>query len=85
MTGVQTCALPILQGLAGAGIGAAVIPRLAVDENDASVRIVDLGHRLAPRIVGIGWHRDRYHSAAARAFNRTALEVGRETAEALAA
>jgi DNA-binding transcriptional LysR family regulator len=75
----------VVQGLAGAGIGVALVPRLAVDENDDSVRIVELGPRIAPRIVGIARHRDRYHSAAARAFVETALEVGRERAELLAA
>jgi DNA-binding transcriptional LysR family regulator len=75
----------VVQGLAGAGIGVALVPRLAVDENDDSVRIVELGPRIAPRIVGIARHRDRYHSAAARAFVATALDVGRERAELLAA
>jgi len=75
----------VVQGLAGAGIGVALVPRLAVDENDDSVRIVELGSKLAPRIVGIVRHRDRYHSAAARAFVATALDVGRERAELLAA
>jgi DNA-binding transcriptional LysR family regulator len=75
----------VVQGLAGAGIGVALVPRLAVDENDESVRIVELGPRIAPRIVGIARHRDRYHSAAARAFVATALDVGRERAELLAA
>ncbi len=75
----------VVQGLAGAGIGVALVPRLAVDENDDSVRIVELGPRIAPRIVGIARHPDRYHSAAAQAFVATALEVGRERAELLAA
>ncbi len=75
----------VVQGLAGTGIGIALVPRLAVDENDDTVRIVELGPKIAPRIVGIARHRDRYHSAAAQAFVATALEVGRETGEALAA
>jgi DNA-binding transcriptional LysR family regulator len=75
----------VVQGLAGAGIGVALVPRLAVDENDDSVRIVELGPRIAPRIVGIARHRDRYHSAAERAFVATALDVGRERAELVAA
>jgi DNA-binding transcriptional LysR family regulator len=75
----------VVQGLAGAGIGVALVPRLAVDENDESVQIVELGPKIAPRIVGIVRHRDRYHSAAARAFVATALDVGRERAELLAA
>jgi DNA-binding transcriptional LysR family regulator len=75
----------VVQGLAAAGIGVAVVPRLAVDENDKAIRIVAVGSKIAPRIVGIVRHRDRYHSPAARAFVATALDVGRETADALAA
>jgi DNA-binding transcriptional LysR family regulator len=75
----------VIQGMASAGIGVALVPRLAVDENDHSVQIVEIGPKIAPRIVGIVRHRDRYHSAAARAFVATALDVGRETGEALAA
>ncbi len=75
----------VVQGLAGAGVGVAVVPRLAVDGNDESVRIVELGPRIAPRVIGIARHRDRHHSAAARAFVDTALAVGQETAAALAA
>jgi DNA-binding transcriptional LysR family regulator len=75
----------VVTGLAGTGIGVAVVPRLAVNENDDSIRIVELGPKIAPRIVGIARHRDRYHSAAARAFVATSLEVGRETGERLLA
>ena len=43
----------VVQGLAGAGIGVAILPRLAVDQNDESVRITDLGPRLPQRQIGI--------------------------------
>ena len=75
----------VIQGLVGTGIGIAVVPRLAVDENDESVRILELGPKIAPRIIGIARHRDRYHSAAARAFVQAALDVAGETAASLAA
>jgi DNA-binding transcriptional LysR family regulator len=75
----------VVQGLAATGVGVALVPRLAVDENDETVKVVELGPKIAPRIVGIVRHRDRYHSAAAKAFAATALEVGRETADTLAA
>jgi len=75
----------VVQGLAGAGIGVAVLPRLAVDPNDESVRITNLSPRIAQRQVGITRHKDRYHSPAARAFVATALEVGAETSLGLAA
>jgi molybdate transport repressor ModE-like protein len=72
----------IVQGLAAAGVGIAVVPQLTVDENDDSVAVIQLGPKMAPRIVGIAWHSDRYHSAAAVAFVDTARAVA---AEALAA
>jgi len=75
----------VVQGLAATGVGIAIIPRLAVDENDDTVRVVEIGPKIAPRIVGIVRHRDRYHSAAAKAFVATALDVAREAAETLAA
>jgi DNA-binding transcriptional LysR family regulator len=75
----------VVQGLAGAGIGVAILPRLAVDPNDESVRITDLSPRLARRQVGIARHKDRYHSPAAKAFVATALEVGAEHTARLAA
>jgi DNA-binding transcriptional LysR family regulator len=75
----------VVQGLAATGVGVALVPRLAVDDNAVNVRVIDLGPKIAPRIVGIVRHRDRYHSPAARAFVTTALEVGREAADAVAA
>src|SRR3954470_11083987 len=41
----------VVQALAGTGIGVALVPRLAVDENDESVHIIALGPKIAPRIV----------------------------------
>jgi molybdate transport repressor ModE-like protein len=72
----------IVQGLAAAGVGVAVVPLLTVDENDETTAVLDLGPKVAPRIVGIAWHADRYHSPAAVAFVDTARVVA---AEALAA
>jgi DNA-binding transcriptional LysR family regulator len=73
----------IVQGLASAGVGVAVVPLLTVDENDDTIATIPLGTRIAPRIVGITWHADRYHSAAARAFVETAKSVAAETVAAL--
>ncbi len=64
-----------LQGLAAAGVGAAVMPRLTVEPSDESVRLVDLGGRMTPRLIAIAWHRDRYQSPAAHAFVETARAV----------
>jgi DNA-binding transcriptional LysR family regulator len=75
----------VVQGLAGAGIGIALMPRLTVDANNDAVRVVELGTEIAPRAVGITWHADRYHSSAARAFVDNARAVTGDVAVRLAA
>jgi DNA-binding transcriptional LysR family regulator len=62
-----------VQGLVAAGVGYAVVPRLTVDESDTRTAIVELGDLVAPRVIALGRHRDRYASPAARAFIETAL------------
>jgi DNA-binding transcriptional LysR family regulator len=64
-----------IQGLAGAGVGIALMPRLTVEPGDEKTRIVELGSRMVPRLIGIAMHRDRYQSPAARAFAETARAV----------
>lgn len=64
-----------VQGLVAAGVGIALAPRLTIDESDESVRVVDLGDRLPPRLLGIAWHGDRRRTAAAAAFVELAQEV----------
>ena len=46
---------------------------LTVDTGDPRIVAVDLRGAVEPRVVGIGRHRDRYASPAARAFIETAL------------
>jgi DNA-binding transcriptional LysR family regulator len=62
-----------VQGLVAAGMGCAIVPLLTVDTGDPRIVAVDLGEAVEPRVVGIGRHRDRYASPAARAFIDTAL------------
>ncbi len=66
-----------VQGLVAAGLGCAIVPLLTVDTSDPRIVAVDLGRAVAPRVVGIGRHRDRYASPAARAFIETALAAER--------
>jgi molybdate transport repressor ModE-like protein len=66
-----------VQGFVAAGIGNAIVPLLTVDESDPRITTIDLGGRVPPRLVAIAWHRDRYHSPAARAFVETAVAVTR--------
>src|SRR5919204_2676817 len=57
-----------VQGLVGAGVGAALVPRLAIDLTDKATRALPLDADVPPRIICLAWHRDRYRSPAARAF-----------------
>lgn len=64
-----------VQALVATGFGAALAPSLVVDPSDDKVVVRELAGRLAPRRIAIAWHRDRYLTAAARAFVATAQEV----------
>jgi DNA-binding transcriptional LysR family regulator len=74
-----------VQGLVGAGIGVALVPRLTLQPTDGSVQVVELGTLLPPRLIGIAWHRDRYRTPAARAFIDTARELCAGTTDLVAA
>jgi DNA-binding transcriptional LysR family regulator len=47
------------QALAEAGVGAALMPRLAVEERNPRTAMIDLGHLVRPLILGLIWHRGR--------------------------
>ena len=64
-----------VQGMVSAGLGIAIVPRLTVDLNDASTVAISLDGIVPPRPIGLVWHRDRYRSAAARAFTEVARDV----------
>jgi DNA-binding transcriptional LysR family regulator len=64
-----------LHGLVGAGVGAAVIPRLGVDPDHPDTMARELAVRMAPRLIGVAWHRDRYRSPAVEAFVEAARAV----------
>jgi DNA-binding transcriptional LysR family regulator len=74
-----------VQGLVGAGIGVALVPRLTLQPPDGTIEVVELGELVPPRLVGIAWHRDRYRTPAARAFIETAQDLCAENAEELLA
>src|ERR671933_764191 len=64
-----------VQGVVGAGVGVALVPRLTVDANDPRTVVLDLGRKVPPRVIALAWHRDRYRAPAARAFVETAQAV----------
>jgi molybdate transport repressor ModE-like protein len=66
-----------IQAMAAAGVGAALVPELAVDLTDQRTVAIELGDVLPPRRLGIVWHVDRTRSAAADAFIELALRPPR--------
>lgn len=64
-----------VQGLVRAGLGAALVPVLTLDERDRSVEIRALAQPVPSRRIVLAWHRDRYRSPASRAFAETAQRV----------
>jgi DNA-binding transcriptional LysR family regulator len=71
-----------VQAMAGAGLGSALVPLLAVDRGDPSVRVLPTD--LEPRRIALIWHRDRYRSPAAAEFVRIAQGVCAELAPEIA-
>jgi DNA-binding transcriptional LysR family regulator len=64
-----------VQGLVAAGIGAAILPRLAVAPEAPRMQVVDLGHLMQPRQVVLFWHRDRAAPAALDVFLELAAQA----------
>src|SRR5918995_923114 len=73
-----------VQGLVGAGFGAALVPLLAADPRDERIRVLELDPEIPPRRIALVWHRDRHRSPAVRAFVDVALEVCADVAASLA-
>jgi len=64
-----------LVGLAAADMGAALVPRLAVDPVRRDVVQVELATKPPPRIIALAWHRDREQTQPARALIEAAQHV----------
>ena len=67
-----------VQAMAAAGLGIALMPRLAVTAGDPAVTVTATD--LPPRRIALVWHRERYRTPAARAFVDIASDVCREHA-----
>jgi DNA-binding transcriptional LysR family regulator len=67
-----------VQAMVAAGLGFALSPLLAVDENDPQVRLLQLDEPVPPRVLVILWHRDRFRPPSAAAFMDTAVTVAGE-------
>jgi DNA-binding transcriptional LysR family regulator len=66
----------VVQAFAAAGLGVAVMPRLAVNPADDRIGTVDLGELIPPRRVAVAWHEDRTPHPSLDAFVTLAARVG---------
>jgi molybdate transport repressor ModE-like protein len=64
-----------VQGYAAAGIGVALMPRLAVNFDDERTVAIELGDLVPPRNIAVAWHAERTPSEAAQALITIAVEV----------
>jgi LysR family transcriptional regulator, transcription activator of glutamate synthase operon len=64
-----------LLAFVAAGTGIALVPELALDGRDERMCVLDVDGLLAPRRIGLAWHRERQPSPAARAFMELARSV----------
>lgn len=73
-----------IQRLVATGLGCAVMPALAVEDDvpgTGGVVVPLAGPDPLQRRIGLVWHGERYRTKAAQAFVEVAEEVGREEAE----
>jgi molybdate transport repressor ModE-like protein len=73
-----------VQALVAAGVGIAIVPRLAVDTADERTTMIQLDSRMPvqPRTIALFWHRDRRRSPAALGFIDAAQAICKQvTAE----
>jgi molybdate transport repressor ModE-like protein len=66
-----------VQGLAAVGEGAALAPRLTIEERREDTKVLGEVEDLPPRVIALAWHKDRYRSPAAKAFVETAVKISR--------
>jgi DNA-binding transcriptional LysR family regulator len=75
-----------VQELVAHGLGAAVMPRLAVNDSDPRIAVIALGDVLPPRRIALYWHRDRRECEAITDFvDALVTACGGEDSEPVAA
>jgi DNA-binding transcriptional LysR family regulator len=65
-----------VQSYAAAGVGVALMPRLAVNFDDQRTVVIELGDLVPPRQIAVAWHADRAPSEAGKALMAIASESG---------
>jgi molybdate transport repressor ModE-like protein len=63
-----------VQAMVASGVGSALVPRLTVDPEDETTRVLELP-KVPPRRISIAWHRDRYRASSAEGFAEMAQAV----------
>lgn len=71
-----------VQAMVASGLGWALAPLLAVDEDDPRIELRVPAEPVPPRVLVVLWHRDRYRPPAAEAFVETALAVAADVERA---
>ncbi len=71
----------VLQELAAAGTGVALMPRLAVDLSDERITALEVDALVPPRQIVIAWHADRPRNEAVETFLSLAVEIGSSLGE----
>jgi DNA-binding transcriptional LysR family regulator len=64
-----------VQAMVAAGLGFAVMPRLAVRRDDPQLAILELAEPIPPRVITAVWHRDRILKPPTRALVEIAASV----------
>ncbi len=72
-----------VQNMVAEGLGAAVLPRLALDLPDDRLIVLDASRHMRPR--GLAWHQDRNPPAAAQAMIDAIREQAAEYSDRQAA
>jgi DNA-binding transcriptional LysR family regulator len=83
--GVHTDDAPTLHGLVAAGVGYALVPRLAANATDDRIVAYAVDERLPHRSICLVWHRDRRLTESMKTLLAAAKRVADELREPVAA
>jgi DNA-binding transcriptional LysR family regulator len=65
----------VLKGIVGAGVCAALLPRLALDADDRNLEVAALPPEFDPRVIALVQRADRYSTPAMEDFVQTSVRV----------
>jgi DNA-binding transcriptional LysR family regulator len=58
------------------GLGVALMPLLAVNQNDPRTNVIELNDLIPPREIAIAWHQERMQTAAVEEFAELVVDIG---------